>query len=77
MPISEAAQRAWKAGTGVLTFVTSWYCLFHVDYGKKEHAFTGIQKWYWNKIDGMLGIEKEKTKRIEGENGDRSSVQRE
>ncbi|KAL3801591.1 hypothetical protein ACHAWO_001396 [Cyclotella atomus] len=62
MPISEAAQRAWKAGTAVLTFATSYYCIFHVEYGQRDHCFTGIQRWYWGKIDGMLGIEKEKVK---------------
>ena len=56
MPISEKAQRAWKAGTAVLTAWTAWYGLFHIDYGPHEHVFSELQRWYRRKIDDMLGI---------------------
>mmetsp|Transcript_28068 Transcript_28068/g.51152 ORF Transcript_28068/g.51152 Transcript_28068/m.51152 type:complete len:86 (-) Transcript_28068:1247-1504(-) len=60
MPISEKAQRAWKAGTAVITAWTAFYGLFYIDYGPHEHCFTDIQKWYRRKIDGMLGIDVDK-----------------
>ncbi|KAL3761270.1 hypothetical protein ACHAWU_010183 [Discostella pseudostelligera] len=56
MPISEQAQRAWKAGTAVITSFTAFYGLFYFDYGPGEHCFTDIQSWYRKKVDGLLGI---------------------
>mmetsp|Transcript_5987 Transcript_5987/g.13304 ORF Transcript_5987/g.13304 Transcript_5987/m.13304 type:complete len:88 (+) Transcript_5987:107-370(+) len=64
MPISEKAQRAWKAGTAVLTAFTSFYCLFYIDYGPQEHVFSDLQRWYRNKMDNMLGIDLNKAKQI-------------
>ena len=58
-----------KAGTAVLTAGTAFYCLFHVDYGSHEHCFSGIQRWYWNKLDSLLGIDKKKLNKISDERG--------
>lgn len=65
MPISEKAQRAWKAGTAVVTAWTAWYGLFHIDYGPHEHVFSEVQRWYWRKIDSILGINLDAARRIE------------
>ena len=65
MPISEKAQRAWKAGTAVVTAWTAWYGLFHIDYGPHEHVFSDLQRWYRRKIDSMLGINLDAAKQIE------------
>jgi hypothetical protein len=62
-----------KAGTRVLTFATAYYCLFHVDYGEREHCFSGIQRWYSNKLDSMLGIEKKNLNQIAEERDGKSS----
>lgn len=64
MPISEKAQRAWKAGTAVLTAWTAFYGLFYIDYGSHEHCFTDIQRWYRQKIDGLLGIDARTLKQV-------------
>lgn len=64
MPISEKAQRAWKAGTAVLTAATTFYGLFYIDYGPHEHCFSGIQRWYRMKVDGLLGIDARGAKQI-------------
>jgi len=65
MPISEKAQRAWKAGTAVVTAWTAWYGLFHIDYGPHEHVFSDLQRWYRRKIDSMLGINLDAARQIE------------
>eukprot|EP00984_Skeletonema_dohrnii_P027381 scaffold16917_cov164-Skeletonema_dohrnii-CCMP3373.AAC.2 len=65
MPISEKAQRAWKAGTAVVTAWTAWYGLFHIDYGPHEHVFSELQRWYRRKIDDMLGINLNTARQIE------------
>jgi hypothetical protein len=65
MPISEKAQRAWKAGTAVVTAWTAWYGLFHIDYGPHEHVFSELQRWYRRKIDSILGINLDAARRIE------------
>mmetsp|Transcript_5662 Transcript_5662/g.8718 ORF Transcript_5662/g.8718 Transcript_5662/m.8718 type:complete len:88 (-) Transcript_5662:257-520(-) len=65
MPISEKAQRAWKAGTAVVTAWTAWYGLFHIDYGPHEHVFSELQRWYRRKIDDMLGINLNAARQIE------------
>ena len=65
MPISEKAQRAWKAGTAVVTAWTAWYGLFHIDYGPHEHVFSELQRWYRRKIDDMLGINLDAARQIE------------
>lgn len=57
MPISEKAQRAWKAGTAVITSWTAFYGLFYIDYGPEEHCFSEIQRWYRRTLDGALGID--------------------
>ncbi|KAL9182575.1 hypothetical protein ACHAXT_013227 [Thalassiosira profunda] len=64
MPISEKAQRAWKAGTAVVTAWTAWYGLFHIDYGSHEHCFSDIQRWYRRKVDELLGIDLRAAKQI-------------
>mmetsp|Transcript_33055 Transcript_33055/g.56175 ORF Transcript_33055/g.56175 Transcript_33055/m.56175 type:complete len:81 (+) Transcript_33055:355-597(+) len=64
MPISEKAQRAWKAGTAVATAWTAWYGLFHIDYGPREHCLSDIQRWYRRKIDELLGIDAKAVKQI-------------
>ena len=46
-----------KSGTAVLTTWTFFYGLFYIDYGSHDHCFTDIQRWYRNKIDGLLGID--------------------
>mmetsp|Transcript_3464 Transcript_3464/g.7759 ORF Transcript_3464/g.7759 Transcript_3464/m.7759 type:complete len:85 (-) Transcript_3464:645-899(-) len=72
MPISEKAQRAWKAGTAVITAWTAFYGLFYIDYGPHEHCFSDVQRWYRRKIDGMLGIDdKALKKRIARDDGER------
>jgi len=65
MPISEKAQRAWKAGTAVVTAWTAWYGLFHIDYGPHEHVFSEVQRWYRRKIDEMMGINLNAARQIE------------
>lgn len=64
MPISEKAQRAWKAGTAVITAWTGFYGLFYIDYGPHDHCFTDIQRWYRSKLDGLLGIDARTVKQI-------------
>mmetsp|Transcript_5520 Transcript_5520/g.12598 ORF Transcript_5520/g.12598 Transcript_5520/m.12598 type:complete len:95 (-) Transcript_5520:338-622(-) len=64
MPISEKAQRAWKAGTAVITTWTAFYGLFYIDYGPHDHVFTDIQRWYRMKLDGLLGIDAKAAKQI-------------
>ncbi|KAL7468789.1 hypothetical protein ACHAXS_009032 [Conticribra weissflogii] len=59
MPISEKAQRAWKAGTAVVTSFTAFYSIFCIDYGPGPHVFTGLQSWYRQKIDSILGLDVE------------------
>mmetsp|Transcript_42244 Transcript_42244/g.89840 ORF Transcript_42244/g.89840 Transcript_42244/m.89840 type:complete len:98 (-) Transcript_42244:35-328(-) len=64
MPISEKAQRAWKAGTAVVTAWTGFYGLFYIDYGPHEHCFSDLQRWYRRKLDEMLGINTQAAKQI-------------
>lgn len=64
MPISDKARRAWKSGTAVLTAWTAFYGLFYIDYGSHEHCFTDIQRWYRDKIDGLLGIDVQAARQI-------------
>mmetsp|Transcript_5934 Transcript_5934/g.12983 ORF Transcript_5934/g.12983 Transcript_5934/m.12983 type:complete len:98 (+) Transcript_5934:27-320(+) len=63
MPISEKAQRAWKAGTAVVTAFTAFYSVFCIDYGPGPHVFTGLQSWYRQKIDSILGVDLEATRK--------------
>mmetsp|Transcript_14833 Transcript_14833/g.22229 ORF Transcript_14833/g.22229 Transcript_14833/m.22229 type:complete len:88 (-) Transcript_14833:150-413(-) len=74
MPISEKAQRAWKAGTAVVTAWTAWYGLFHIDYGPHEHVFSEVQRWYRRKIDDMLGINLNAARQIENSKQQSASV---
>jgi hypothetical protein len=53
-----------KAGTAVATAWTAFYGLFYIDYGSHEHCFTNIQRWYRNKLDGLLGIDAQAAKQI-------------
>ncbi|KAL7550431.1 hypothetical protein ACHAWF_016003 [Thalassiosira exigua] len=57
MVLSDKAQRAWKAGTAVVTAWTGFYGLFYIDYGPHEHCLSGIQRWYRTKVDELLGID--------------------
>lgn len=74
MAISEKAQRAWKAGTAVVTAWTAWYGLFHIDYGPHEHVFSDIQRWYRREIDSMLGINLDAARKINNNNKQQSSA---
>lgn len=46
-----------KSGTAVVTAWTFFYGLFYIDYGPHEHVFTDLQRWYRQKLDGLLGID--------------------
>lgn len=43
-----------KLGTAIITGLTAFHTVFRVDYGPHEHVFTGLQKWYNEKVDEML-----------------------
>jgi hypothetical protein len=43
-----------KLGTAVITSFTAFHTIFQVDYGDQDHVFTGIQKWYRQKVDDIL-----------------------
>ena len=34
----------------------TYYGLFHMDYGIRDHALSGVQRWHRRKLDEMLGI---------------------
>ena len=45
-----------KTGTAIVTAWVTYYGLFHIDYGIKDHALSGLQRWHRRKLDEMLGI---------------------
>jgi hypothetical protein len=75
MPISEKAQRAWKAGTAVVTAWTAWYGLFHINYGPHEHVFSELQRGYRRKIDSVLGINLETARQKQIEDSRQNQIE--
>ena len=43
-----------KLVTAILTGGTSFYSVFHVDYGDHDHVFTEPQRWYRKKLDRII-----------------------
>jgi hypothetical protein len=65
MVLSDQAQRAWKLATAIVTAATGFYVVFHADYGKQEHIFSGVQRWYRQKLDTLvLGTDKDIEKQL-------------
>ena len=59
-----------KAGTAVATAWTAWYSIFIIDYGPQQHVLSDLQRWYRNKLDGLLGINAGAAKQISNQSGD-------
>ncbi len=60
MPLSPQAMRNWKLLTGVSTVACTFHLVFRERYEQlkgRDHVFSGIQRWYNAKVDGMLGVE--------------------
>ncbi|CAM9584058.1 unnamed protein product [Laminaria digitata] len=56
MVLKPQTLRNWKIFTGLATGATAFHTVFRVDYGPHDHCFTGIQKWYGERVDAFLGI---------------------
>eukprot|EP00903_Cladosiphon_okamuranus_P014406 g13374.t1 len=56
MVLKPQTVRNWKLLTGVASAATVFHTVFRVDYGPHDHCFTGVQRWYNNKMDAFLGI---------------------
>lgn len=56
MVLKPQTLRNWKIFTGLATGATAFHTVFRVDYGPHDHCFTGIQKWYGDRVDALLGI---------------------
>ncbi len=54
MLVSSFSSSNRKLGTAIITGITAFHTVFRVDYGPHEHVFTGLQKWYNQKVDEML-----------------------
>lgn len=56
-----------KTGTAIVTAWVTYYGLFHIDYGSRDHALSGVQRWHRRKLDEMLGITGKKTSSLENQ----------
>lgn len=64
-----------KVGTAVLSSLAAFHTVFRVDYGDREHVFTGLQKWYNQTVDDiLLGKRGNENGNGNGSNGEKSGV---
>ena len=43
-----------KLATYIAMAGTGFHCVFRMDYGDQEHCFSGVQRWYRRKVDGII-----------------------
>ncbi|CAM9866101.1 unnamed protein product [Chrysoparadoxa australica] len=56
--LSPQAKRLWKIAQGVVLTTGAYHFVFRYDYGPGPHAFEGIQSWYQDRVDDVLGVDK-------------------